>query len=70
MESAPLETIYQANCLKVLPQLLNCLGVVPQLHDWFVLPQSVTGCLGLALVFMGNGALREKFNYCFSRVFH
>ena len=31
--------------------------------------QSFTECLRLALVFVWNSALREKFNFCFSRVF-
>ena len=31
--------------------------------------QSFTKCLRLTLVFNRNSALREKFNFCFSRVF-
>ena len=31
--------------------------------------QWLTGCLGLALVFVWNGAQQEGFNFCFSRFF-
>ena len=31
--------------------------------------RGLTKCLGLSLVFMGNSALWEKFNFCFSSVF-
>ena len=43
--------------------LLGCLV------NMFFNLQSFTKYLGLILVFMWNGVLREKFNFCFSRVF-
>ena len=59
-------------CRYILQQLFSKMEFVKR-KIWFKLTdvhlQSFTKYLRLTLVFVRNNALREKFNFCFTRVF-
>ena len=72
-ETEPLKSISKYFYLFLVPHwiffLLMHMLIISPLFWGSLCPRWLTGYLGLALVFMWDGAQREKFHFWFSRVF-